>query len=256
MGRLHPLGHHPARFHVYGRRRLPFSIANRRARGQHFFRMLAHALWRAVALVLLAVFLTSASSRRTIWVFTNVLAQIGLGYPAVFLLAFTRPRTQWLAAFLILLVCWLAFIIYPLPTADFDWQSAGLTGDWPRLEGLAAHWEKNANIAAAFDRWFLNLFPREKPYTFTNGGYTTLNFVPSIATMVFGLLAGQLLRSPCTLVRKILCLAAFGIAGIILGWAIALAGLCPMVKRLWTPLLDNLQRRLGRPHPRRLRHCH
>src|SRR5690349_4892832 len=38
---------------------LPWSIANRLARGQGFGQMLGHALWRGLALVLLAVFLTS-----------------------------------------------------------------------------------------------------------------------------------------------------------------------------------------------------
>ncbi len=214
---------------------LAFSVANRRARGQGFTRMSVHALWRAVVLVLLAVFLTSAWSRRTEWVFPNVLAQIGLGYPVVFLLAFARPRTQWAVALGILLVCWLAFALYPLPTADFDWQSVGVSEDWPHLTGLAAHWEKNTNIAAAFDRWFLNLFPREEPFVFNRGGYTTLNFVPSIATMIFGLLAGQLLRSNASMARKLLYLLLFGIIGAVLGKAIAMAGLCPIVKRIWTP---------------------
>ena len=57
---------------------LPFSIASRRARGQGFGVMLAHALWRSLALVLLTVFLTSAWDERTVWEFPNVLAQIGL----------------------------------------------------------------------------------------------------------------------------------------------------------------------------------
>jgi len=74
---------------------LPYSVANRRARGAGFGALFAHASWRSLALILLAVFLTSAWSERTEWVFTNVLAQIGLGYPFLFLLAFTKPRTQW-----------------------------------------------------------------------------------------------------------------------------------------------------------------
>jgi len=214
---------------------LPWSLANRRARGQHFGRMFAHALWRAAVLVLLAVFLTSAWSRQTVWVFPNVLAQIGLGYPIVFLLAFTRPRTQWFAAFGILLLYWLAFALYPLPPEGFDWQSVGVPADWTHLAGFAAHWEKNANFAAAFDRWFLNLFPQEKSFVFNAGGYQTLNFVPSIATMVFGLLAGQLLRSGLAISGTLKRLVLFGLAGILLGQAIALAGLCPIVKRIWTP---------------------
>src|SRR5262245_13092302 len=55
---------------------LPWSLASRAARGQAFRGQFAHALWRSLVLVLLAVILTSAWSPRTIWMFTNVLAQI------------------------------------------------------------------------------------------------------------------------------------------------------------------------------------
>lgn len=214
---------------------LPFSVANRLARGQGFGSMLAHALWRSLVLVLLAVFLSSAWSQQTSWSFTNVLAQIGLGYPVVFLLVFARPRTQWLAAFGILFAYWLAFVPHSLPAAGFDWQSVGVPADWSFLTGFSAHWEKNANVAAAFDRWFLNLFPRREPFVFNRGGYATLNFVPSMATMIFGLLAGGLLRREGSIARKVTYLVLFGIAGIVVGKAIALVGLCPIIKRLWTP---------------------
>ena len=59
---------------------LPWSVANRQARGESFGRMFGHALWRAALLVLLAVFLTSAWSKQTDWIFINVLAQIGFRY--------------------------------------------------------------------------------------------------------------------------------------------------------------------------------
>lgn len=214
---------------------LAFSVPNRRARGQGAVRMWAHAIWRAVALVLLAVFLTSAWSRQTEWVFTNVLAQIGLGYLVVFALASARPRTQWAVAIGLLALYWLAFALYPLPAGDFDWQGVGVPEDWPHLTGFAAHWEKNANVAAAFDRWFLNLLPRPEPFVFSRGGYATLNFVPSISTMVFGLLAGQLLRSNMSMGSRLWRLLLLGIAGVVCGKAIAMAGLCPIVKRIWTP---------------------
>ncbi len=214
---------------------LPWSVANRRARGQSVGRLFDHALWRALILVLLAVFLTSAWSKQTVWSFSNVLAQIGLGYPILFLLAFTRPRTQWFAAFGILFVYWLAFALHPLPPAGFDWQSVGVPADWPHLSGFAAHWDKNVNFAASVDKWLLNLFPHEKSYVFNAGGYQTLNFVPSIATMVFGLLAGELLRSSRPLAGKLKYLVLFGVAGIVVGQVLAWAGVCPIIKRIWTP---------------------
>jgi predicted acyltransferase len=214
---------------------LPWSIASRMARGQTFGTLLSHALWRSLVLVLLAVFLSSAWSPQTNWVFTNVLAQIGLGYPFMFLLAFTRPRTQWLAAIGILVAYWLAFALHPLPASDFDWKAVGVPDDWPHLAGFAAHWEKNANFAASFDRWFLNLLPRPAPYVFGEGGYQTLNFISSLATMIFGMQAGRLLRGELAPRTKVARLTGNGLAGIALGSFIGAAGLCPLVKRIWSP---------------------
>jgi len=214
---------------------LPWSIARRTEQGQHFRDLFLHALWRSLVLVLLAVFLTSAWSHRTAWVFTNVLAQIGLGYPFLFLLAFTRPRTQWLAAFGILAMYWLAFAVHPLPGPDFRWTEVGVPDTWPHFQGFSAHWEKNANFAAGFDRWFLNLFPRAVPFVFNEGGYQTLNFVPSLATMIFGMQAGRLLRGEHSPGTKVARLATFGLVGIALGLGMSTAGLCPIVKRIWTP---------------------
>jgi predicted acyltransferase len=214
---------------------LPFSIASRRARGEGFGAMLAHALARSLALVLLAVFLSSAWSERTNWVFTNVLAQVGLGYPLLFLLAFTKPRTQWLAAAGILFGYWLLFALAPVAGSGFDWGAVGVPNDWVHLTGFAAHWEKNVNPAAAFDLWFLNLFPREAPYRFNEGGYPTLNFVPSLATMILGMRAGALMRDDRPVAAKLRRLVLAGLGGVGLGLALQAAGVCPIVKRIWTP---------------------
>lgn len=214
---------------------LPWSLANRQARGQSFAKLFMHALWRALVLVLLAVFLSSAWSQQTEWSFNNVLAQIGLGYPFLFLLAYTKPRATWLIALAILIACWLAFAVYPLPPADFDWSSVGIPADWPRLTGFAAHWEKNVNLASGFDLWFRNLFPRAEQFTYNPGGYHTLNFIPSLATMTFGLIAGRLLRSDLTMPRKLMRLILAGLIGIGAGLALDQLGLCPIVKRIWTP---------------------
>jgi predicted acyltransferase len=214
---------------------LPWSIAKRQACGQSFTAMLGHALWRGLLLVLIAVFLTSAWRRETQWEFPNVLAQIGLGYPLLFLLAFTKSRTTLIAAFGVLAAYWLAFALYPLPAEDFDWAAVGVPADWTHLQGFGAHWEKNSNFAAAFDQSFLNLFPRSELFTHNRGGYQTLNFIPSLATMIFGLLAGRLLRSELSMIAKIKRLVVAGVLGILLGFLIDALGICPIAKRIWTP---------------------
>ena len=215
---------------------LPFSIASRRARGQGFARMFAHSAVRAVILVALGIFLRSQHRAQTYFTFEDVLTQIGLGYTFLFLLAWTKPRVQWIAAAGILIAYWAAFALYPLPAPGFDTSTVGVRADWPHhLHGFAAHWDKNTNLAHAADVWFLNLFPRERPFTFNGGGYLTLNFVPSLATMIFGLLAGGLLRSTRSDREKVVALCVCGAAGIAAGALLHAMGVCPIVKRIWTP---------------------
>ena len=215
---------------------LVYSVASRREKGQSFGRMLGHALWRAVLLNALGIFLRSQSHPQTYFTFEDVLNQIGLGYVFLFLIAWTRPRAQWLWAAAILIGYWALFAVYPLPPPGFDTTTVGVPTDWPHhLQGFAAHWNKNTNFANRADQWFLNLFPREKPFVYNSGGYVTLSFVPSLATMIFGLLAGGLLRSSRTSAEKTRLLVMFGLAGIGLGAALHFAGVCPIVKRIWTP---------------------
>jgi predicted acyltransferase len=215
---------------------LPFSIASRSARGQSRRRMIAHAVGRAVVLVLLGIWLRSVGKPQTYFTFEDTLTQIGLGYVFLFLLGLRPARDQWLALALVLVGYWAAFAIYPAPPPDFDYAAVGVLPGWPHLlDGFAAHWNKNSNLAWAFDVWFLNLFPREAPFVFNGGGYATLSFIPTLGTMILGLLAGGVLRSanaPTTRVRR---LVGAGVAGVTAGWLLGALGICPVVKRIWTP---------------------
>lgn len=217
---------------------LPFSIAGRRARGQSPFRMTAHAFWRALLLIVLGIFLRSIGRQQTNFTFEDTLSQIGLGYGALFLLGFRPARDQWLALAAILFGYWAAFALYPLPAADFDYASVGVPGEWLTehgLAGFAAHWSKNSNLAWSFDTWFLNLFPRETPFQFNAGGYATLSFIPTLGTMILGLIAGGVLRSGRSDWWKIRWFVAAGALGLVSGWLLGWLGVCPVVKRIWTP---------------------
>jgi len=217
---------------------LPFSIASRAARGQSRARTIWHALYRSIALILLGVFLRSVGHPQTRWTFEDTLTQIGLGYFFLFLLGLRPVREQWIALGAILVGYWAAFALYPLPGPDFDFAAIGVSQDWRQhhwLGGFAAHWNKNTNPAWAFDVWLLNLFPRVKPFAYNGGGYSTLSFIPTLATMILGLAAGRVLRSDSAPWQKARWLAAAGIIGLALGAAIGWAGLCPVVKRIWTP---------------------
>ena len=140
-------------------------------------------------------------------------------------------RDQWIALAVILVGYWAAFALYPLPGADFDYASVGVPADWLQehvLTGFAAHWNKNSNLAWAFDTWFLNLFPAASTLSSTTAAATaTLSFIPTLGTMILGLIAGGVLRSERTPWAKV-ALAGDGrrrrwspAAGCWAGWASA-----------------------------------
>jgi predicted acyltransferase len=217
---------------------LPFSLASRQGRGQSVFAMTVHAFWRAAVLILLGIFLRSVGSPQTCFTFEDTLTQIGLGYGFLFLLGLRPARDQWIALGLILVGYWAAFALWPLPAADFDYAKVGVSADWLArhgLSGFAAHWNKNSNLAWAADTWLLNLFPRPTPFVCNSGGYATLSFIPTLGTMILGLLAGGALRSQRTAARKLLWLSAAGLVSLASGWLLGNMGVCPVVKRIWTP---------------------
>jgi len=215
---------------------LPYSVASRRARGQGRGALAAHACLRGLVLVALGIALRSLHTPRTNYTFEDTLTQIGLGYPLLFLLAFRPPRDQWLSLVAILVGYWAAFALYT-PPPGFDAATMGVPADWPHhLRGFAAHWDKNANLASAFDRRFLNFFPRAAPFTHNGGGYATLSFIPTLGTMILGLLAGGILRrTDRTWQSKATWLVVAGVIGLGAGWGLDASGVCPVVKRIWTP---------------------
>ena len=214
---------------------LPFSIASRKMKGQTFGPMLGHAVRRALLLVFLGIFLRSLWSPQTYFTFEDTLTQIGLGYVFLFLLAFTRPRTQVVALVLILICFWAAFALYPAPGPQFDYARVGVPPNWSHnFTGFLSHWNKNSNLAWAFDVWFLNLFPRERPFIFNEGGWSTLSFIPTLGTMVFGLLAGEWLKGNGSKQHKLRGLVIAGTALLLIGLVCQWAGICPIVKRVWT----------------------
>ncbi|WP_460908385.1 acyltransferase family protein [Spirosoma areae] len=220
---------------------LPYSLASQIARKKPFQLQLSRSLRRSLILILLGIFLRSTHANQTNFTFEDTLTQIGLGYPCLFLLGNANFRTGWIALGVILVGYWLAFVVYPAPGPGFDYAAVGVpTGlpgrNWPNhYTGLMAHFNKNSNLAWAFDTWFLNLFPREKIFLFNSGGYATLSFIPTLGTMLLGLQAGRWLRSDRSHSKRLQRLILAGIIGVGAGVVLHVAGICPIVKRIWTP---------------------
>jgi heparan-alpha-glucosaminide N-acetyltransferase len=217
---------------------MAYSYVRRLREGQSWGRMFRHACSRAVVLILLGVFLSSNSSRSTNWQFMNVLSQIGLGYPFLFLLWGRSFRAHVITAGALLLVTWALYAFYPTSGIDLakGAPERGVSAGFAQheLSAVAPAWHKNANVGHAIDVWALNQFPHQKPFAFNSGGYQTINFIPSLATMLFGLMCGELLRSSREGRHKLRLMIFAGLAGLAAGGMLSLLGV-PLVKRIWTP---------------------
>ncbi len=185
---------------------MPFAFATRYARGESRSDQFKHVWKRSLILLLLGVGRYILDRDMFIFDMTTVLQQIAVAYFFAFFLLGRRFRTQIAAALLILLVDWALFQF------------------WPGV-GAAGAYAKNANFHSAVELW---VWGRVTP-----GGYTGFNAFGSIATVIFGIMAGDLLRSGLSGGRKTRYLLLAGLAGIAAGWL--LSPVIPLVKRIWTP---------------------
>jgi len=193
----------------------------------------AELVWSAVVVTTTAVWVYSHLDAVGNYNLTTIFSQLGLAIPFAFLLVGRGTRVQLGVAFAILALSWLAYATYPPAGPGFDAAAVGVapTDQW--YTGFFAHWNKSANFGSAFDLWFLNALPRSEVFQYDANGLATLNFVTTIATIVFGVMCGELLKSGRAPreIRNTLLKAA--VAAIALG--VATTPLCPLVKSLWTP---------------------
>lgn len=245
---------------------LPFSYSRRATEGQSGASRFRHVLWRSFVLVALGVFLSSNGAKQTNFTFVNVLSQIGLGYPVLYLLRERSLRAQFAVAVLILVGYWGWFANYTIPLSQFEDVKAAIAErspkllqghaqpemEWTQFGGFGSHWNKHVNSAAEIDRKLLNRLPRDaepfrgQKFWINDGGYQTLNFIPSLATMLFGLMAGTVLRSSQPDGEKVKWLLKAGAICFVVSmaldtsiWPVAIPNcnwhFAPIVKRIWTP---------------------
>jgi predicted acyltransferase len=186
---------------------MPFALAKRAARGESWGRQLRHVLVRAFNLVLIGVLLDNFGAQAWSIGFMRVLQQIAFGYVVAFFVVGKSFRTQALTAAAIL-------VGYTLLWAFNPWNGPG--GPWAK---------GTENIGGAFDRWLLG-----RNYS---GYYVGMNAIPSTATIIFGVMAGQLVMSRRPPRQTALTLLAAGVGGIALG--LAVSPWVPLIKRIWTP---------------------
>ena len=195
---------------------MPFAFAQRRERGESWMFQSFHVVKRCFLLVAIGIVMDSFGKNGPTIQFIRVLQQIAIGYFIAFLALQLGPRGQLLAVIALL----------GGHTFAYCWQDGLSAWDWAN---------RDANFGRQLDRSmhrpFLEMgYPDILPLS--RGFYVTFNALSSAATILIGVVIGEMLRGPWKPGKKALALLLAGAAGIGLGM---LAGIwVPHVKKLWT----------------------
>lgn len=186
---------------------MPFAFAARSARGDSWASQAVHAVRRAAMLVLIGILLDHVGADHVQIGFIRVLQQIAFGYLVAFLVL---GRSWWAQALVVAGI----LVGYQVLWMANPWNGPG--GPWA---------PGNENIGSAFDFWMLG-----RHYS---GYYVGINAIPSSATIILGVMAGQHVLASRDARRTATTLLLAGVAGIAAGLTVSLW--FPIIKRIWTP---------------------
>ena len=221
---------------------MPFSFARRQEQGQSWGKQFGHVLWRALLLVLIGIALDSYGKSAPVVQMIRVLQQIAIGYVLAFLVLQRGPLVQAVAAAGLLGVHTAAFLWYGRAHGTDAWLRDQNVGTW--LDQLMH--DRLSTFGEQVTQNFFGCHNTVALMPLSTGGYVTFNAVSSAATILFGVLCGELFRSEWPGSRKLTVLGLAGVGGLLLGgllaggvygigdWHVALPTLVPLVKRIWT----------------------
>lgn len=186
---------------------LPFSYTKRSLTQTHR-QITLRVLRRAVVLFLLGSLRESVHLGSPYLIeLSSALQPIAIAYFTAFLLVRKSARFQAAAAGLILVGYALLLAFVPAPGVP------------------AGSYERAANLVVVVDQAVLGRSHAE-------GWGTVLSTIPTVATTILGLLIGRLLMSNRSTRNKMGILAAVGLGGVALGWA--MSPFIPVIMKLWT----------------------
>ena len=184
---------------------LAFSVARREEQGETRARTTRHVLVRSVILLLLGWGLYCIGPGRITFRFQNVLAQLSVTYPIAYFLMRRRMGTQIAWSFFFIILTEVIYRFFSVP-------------------GYNQPFVPDHN----FGSWFDMLISGE----LSPDHWVSFNAVPTAAHTIWGVLAGQVLRSARPAANKIRVLALAGLAGVAAGFS--LTAVSPMIKRICT----------------------
>ncbi|MCE1199544.1 MAG: DUF5009 domain-containing protein [Marinilabiliales bacterium] len=184
---------------------MPFSFTRRWNRGDSWAETFKHTLKRSGLLLFLGWALYCIAPGRIEFRLTNVLVQLAFTYLLAFLLMRKAVKWQLLASFLMML---LSFLLFQL---------------WP-VEGFNQPFVPDHNFGSWVDLYLLGQL---------NGGHwVAINWIATSAHTIWGVIAGMILMNDWTPAKKIKILLIAGILGLAIGFS--MDPWIPIIKRICT----------------------
>jgi predicted acyltransferase len=184
---------------------MPFSIGKRWERGDTWRKTLHHALIRSSLLLFFGWALYCIGPGHITFELWNVLAQLSFTYLVAFLMMRKSARVQIGFTFGLLIATELLYRLWPVPGFNQPFVPDHGFGAWVDLAIMRK---------------------------LSDGHWVAFNAVPTTAHTMWGVLAGQVLKSTRAPWQKIRMLAIAGAIGVVVGYS--LNPLTPIIKRICT----------------------
>jgi predicted acyltransferase len=187
---------------------MPFSYAKRIKRGDSKSKITKHIIQRCIILLAFGVGLHCGYRHKLVWELWNVLSQLSVTILIAYFLMQYKWSTQIITSIGLLL---LTEILY----RTFS------------LEGYNQPFVKDHNFGSWMDMVLMGKINQ-------GGGWVTINFLPTAAHSIWGVVAGQLLMSSKSGTKKIQLLVVAGVIALFSGYLLDWTSVTPIIKRIAT----------------------
>ena len=187
---------------------MPFSYAKRRKMGESKNKITRHIIQRCIILLAFGVGLHCGYSHKLVWELWNVLSQLSMTIIIAYFLMRYKGSVQIAVSFGLLILTEVAYRTFP-------------------IEGFNQPFVKDHNFGSWMDLVLMGKINN-------GGGWVAINFIPTAAHTIWGVVAGQILMSGKSQMEKFKIIAISGVTILAAGYLLDLASVTPIIKRICT----------------------
>ena len=186
---------------------MAYSVAKREEAGESWGTMFRHILVRCLLLLMFGVGLHCIYARELCWELWNVLSQLSVTVLIAFLLMRYSAITQIGVSVLLLVATEIAYRTWSVEGFDQPFVKGHNFGSWVDMQLMGKT---------------------------SSGGWVAINCIPTAAHTIWGVVAGQMLRSSATQMQKVGMLVVPGALMLAIGYGLDAFSITPIIKRICT----------------------